>query len=204
MQIIPSCMACLLYSAVPVWSWLPDFATSWMLNIVHVQSVLSWIVVRLARVQERAKQWFQSRSIEEWDVTDFWNTTHKQLECHVCQRERKRMALVVHRGRSCGMTLEDAIAILNSRRFEESVLITEYNRPVTLYAQLRSQTFARVRSQQLLWIQALDTPPAEHFGDHSAKDLEAFKRVRVGRSCSKNRRRVVALPLYFRFAMPYH
>ena len=129
------------------------------------------------RMQGRAKQWFMKNSSAEWDVTDFWKTTHKDLECHFCQRERKRRARVIHRGRSCGMTLEEASAIMNSKRFEESVLIAEYNKPVTLYAQLRSQTFARMRSQQLLWIQAVDTPPPEHFGDYSAQDLQAVKRV---------------------------
>ena len=82
----------------------------------------------------------------------------------------------MHGQTSCGMTMDEAQVILDSRRFEESVLITEYNKPVTLYAQLRSQNFAQRRGQQILWIQALDTPPADHFGDYTPAELEKLKR----------------------------
>ena len=133
-----------------------------------------------ANLKDSVQNWFGTHSAAEWDVVDFWNNTHSDFECCVCRNERKRRARVIHRQRACGMTLEEARDILNSERFQESVLITEYNRPVTLYAQRRSQLFARTRKQQLFWIQARDTPPAEHFGEYSTEELQQLKRTWLG------------------------
>ena len=80
------------------------------------------------------KAWFAQHAWKDWNLIEFWKQAQSEFECHVCQRERQRRRRVMHGQTSCGMTMDEAQVILNSRRFEESVLITEYNKPVTLYA----------------------------------------------------------------------
>ena len=40
---------------------------------------------------------------------------------------------------------------------------------------MRAQSFAEVRKEQLLWIQAEDTPPNEHYGHYNTEELKAEK-----------------------------
>ena len=75
-----------------------------------------------------------------------------------------------------GMTLEDAQHILRSERFLDSIFITECNKPVCLYAMTRARHFSQQRGQQLLWIQAEDTPPQEHFAHYTREELVTLKK----------------------------
>ena len=53
--------------------------------------------------------------------------------------------------------------------------MTECNAPVYVYSQQRAKEFARQRHTQLLWVQAEDSPPAEHFGHYTKNELEKLK-----------------------------
>ena len=118
--------------------------------------------------------WFDQHSLRDWDAHKFWSETAPRHECHFCRQERKRRQRVMLENCSFGMSPEDANTYLT--RNPESILITEFNRPVCLYALLRVQDFAQSHGQQVLWIQARDTPPAMHFGEYSQAELQALKR----------------------------
>ena len=47
--------------------------------------------------------------------------------------------------------------------YADCVFITECNKPVCLYGMMRAQEFARIKKEQLLWVQAEDIPPDEDF-----------------------------------------
>ena len=74
-----------------------------------------------------------------------------------------------------GMPQEDTQRVLQSDRFADSVYITECNKPVCVYGMMRAQNFARVRKQQLLWIQSEDVPPTEHYAHYNKEELIAEK-----------------------------
>ena len=97
-------------------------------------------------------------------------------ECISCQQERARrkrvMGCAVYDG---GLTNAECQTILNSERFADSVYITEFNKPVCLYSMLRAKSFAQIHNRQLLWIQAVDFPPCEHFSLYSEAELQKLK-----------------------------
>jgi hypothetical protein len=68
----------------------------------------------------------------------------KQMECAKCAEERQRRKRVIGCGAYGGLKDAEAAAILASVRFSRSLLITEFNKPVSLYALLRSKDFARI------------------------------------------------------------
>ena len=74
-----------------------------------------------------------------------------------------------------GLLNIDAANILHSTRYATSLLITEFNKPVCLYSLLRAQAYAKISRQQLIWIQAEDQPPHEHFAEYSAEQLQLLK-----------------------------
>ena len=99
----------------------------------------------------------------------------QEAECDVCKSERTRRKRVLQCHAFGGLSEHDAVGILRSKRFQESVFITEFNQPVCLYSLLRSQMFAQSRQQQLFWIQAEDFPPRAFFGDKSESELKELK-----------------------------
>ena len=120
-------------------------------------------------------EWFR---IAAQDISVSWQETWKALqasECLICQTERLRRQRVLGCAEFGGMKDETATQILGSDRFAESVFITECNQPVCLYSTMRGRDFARRHGAQLLWIQAEDSPPAEHFSHYSQNDLKQMK-----------------------------
>jgi hypothetical protein len=99
----------------------------------------------------------------------------KAAECKDCQHERARRRRVVGCEDVGGLSVEEARAILDNDRFTDGLFITECNKPVCLYSLTRSRLFAKQRKQQLLWIQAEDSPPHEHFAHYSRADLAEVK-----------------------------
>ena len=117
------------------------------------------------------------------DTSQPWQESWRVLqasECFLCQTERKRRARVLGCGDVGGMTDEEITQVLGSERFAESVFITECNQPVCLYSMLRGKDFARRHGAQLLWVQAEDSPPAEHFDHYSKNDLAEMKERWLG------------------------
>jgi len=99
-----------------------------------------------------------------------------RMQCEKCKAERKRRTRVLGCARFGGLSQEDGKTILDSPAFADCVYITECNKPVCVYGMMRAQNFARVRKQQLLWIQSEDTPPAEHYAHYSKEELMAEKK----------------------------
>ena len=100
----------------------------------------------------------------------------KQLQCEKCKAERKRRTRVLGCARFGGLSQEEGKKILDSPDFADCIYITECNKPVCLYGMMRARSFARIRDQQLLWIQAEDTPPSEHFGHYTREELMEQKK----------------------------
>ena len=116
------------------------------------------------------------------DTEKSWETHWRMilsLQCPECQQERKRRIRVMHshafKDLPVGMPQEDTQRVLQSDRFADSVYITECNKPVCVYGMMRAQNFARVRKQQLLWIQSEDIPPTEHYAHYNKEELIAEK-----------------------------
>ena len=97
------------------------------------------------------------------------------MECDECRQERARRRRVMDCEQYGGMTTAEAQATLQSLRFADSMFITEYNKPVCLYAMLRAKSFAKIHNRQIVWTQAVDFPPCEHFGLYSADELQKKK-----------------------------
>ena len=105
---------------------------------------------------------------------DAWQCARVE-ECAECQKERRRRRRVLGCQDVGGLSQAEAAEILGGDRFVDSIFITECNKPVCLYALTRAQHFARNRSQQLLWIQAEDSPPHEHFAHYTRAELVELK-----------------------------
>ena len=98
------------------------------------------------------------------------------MECHACQNERQHRKRAIRCFQFGGRVGGQSQHPLHPKVFAEGVLITERNTTVTLYALLRAKEFALTRDQQLLWIQAEDSPPAEHFASYTREELENEKK----------------------------
>ena len=124
----------------------------------------------------RMKRCIQDKS-KSWQA--HWREL-KNLECPDCQKERKRRTRVLHcdalEDLPVGMPKETAELTLQSERYSDSVYITECNKPVCVYGMMRAKNFARVRKQQLLWIQCEDTPPTEHYAHYNNEELMTEKK----------------------------
>ena len=127
----------------------------------HCENFPSWVK---EMAKEPAASWRTS-----WEKV-------KSRECEECRQERARRQRVLQCEVYGGLSTDNAQEILSSDRYADSVLITECNKPVCLYSLLRAQDFARHHHEQLLWIQAEDSPPSEHFAHYTRQELEEVKR----------------------------
>ena len=151
-------------------------------NLLHgfptMQRVIDTCTDSKCDVFERTMKALVGNTHQSWQKN--WDVA-KQLECDQCKKERLRRTLVTRSSvmqhvQSVGLPEAEAKRRLLSDDFANSVYITECNKPVCVYGMLRSQHFARVRKQQLLWIQAQDTPPNEHYSHYSKEELIAEKK----------------------------
>ena len=112
---------------------------------------------RMSKFDDQLTAVIQDLDTDSWSWQAVWKQFKLREEetCPGCAKERKRRARVLQCGNDCGVSDEEGKEILNSERFVESLLITEFNRPVCLYSLLRAQVFAQERKQQLFWIQAV-------------------------------------------------
>ena len=107
---------------------------------------------------------------------DHWRKIQDDFQCPDCKDERLRRTRVLGCERFGGLSKDRAQLILKTDRFADCVFITECNKPVCLYGMVRAQEFARIKNEQLLWIQSEDTPPSEHFASHSKEELMELKK----------------------------
>ena len=93
-------------------------------------------------------------------------------ECKDCTKERERRNILL----GDGATSEKAGEKLADPRFKRCMLVTPFNKAVFQFATHRAETFAAEEGQQLFYMQAIDTPPANFADTYETDELEQKKR----------------------------